>query len=167
MPDMIRDWRQDPSAEDCAVLCIWGNTLRKLTIKLPAVRVQLVYKTFWGERSGEKEMSAACVCVCVWGGGGGKGGVKKGMSAVCAGGGKQAESPVRGKFTFVWRGVQVEERRGQCCRGHSHRRESRMCFLCQRKKRTEHWPRKRSRGWRRWVRHMQLWKWLKENRFSW
>lgn len=33
---------------------------------------------------------------------------EKGMWAICARG-KQAESPVRGKFTFVWRGAEVEE----------------------------------------------------------
>lgn len=35
--------------------------------------------------------------------------------------GKQAESPVRGKFTLVWWGAEVEEKRLRCCRGHSVR----------------------------------------------
>lgn len=39
------------ATEDCMLLCVQGSELRKLTIKLPVVRVQLVYKTF-GEREG-------------------------------------------------------------------------------------------------------------------
>lgn len=42
------------------------------------------------------------------------------MRAICARG-KQAESPVRGKFTLVWWGPEVEERRDRCCPGQSHR----------------------------------------------
>lgn len=42
------------------------------------------------------------------------------MRAICAKG-KQAESPVRGKFTPVWWGAEVEERQELCCRGHSLR----------------------------------------------
>lgn len=40
------------------------------------------------------------------------------MRAICARG-KQAESPVRGKFTRVWQGAEVEERQDRCCRGQS------------------------------------------------
>lgn len=36
--------------------------------------------------------------------------------------GKQAESPVRGKFTLVWWGEVVEESRDQCGRSQSDRR---------------------------------------------
>lgn len=42
------------------------------------------------------------------------------MRVICARG-KQAESPVRGKFTLVWWGAEIEERRDWCCRGQSHR----------------------------------------------
>lgn len=35
--------------------------------------------------------------------------------------GKQAESPVRGKFTLVWWEAGVEERKIRCCRGYSQR----------------------------------------------
>lgn len=53
-------------------------------------------------------------------GGGKEGRRERGMKAICARG-KQAESPVRGKFTLVWWGTEVEERQDQCCRGHSPR----------------------------------------------
>lgn len=43
------------TAEDCTALCVQGNKLRKLTIKLPAVRVQLVYKTFTQREGGGQE----------------------------------------------------------------------------------------------------------------
>lgn len=57
------------------------------------------------------------------GGKGGEGGGKegrreRGVRAICARG-KQAESPVRGKFTLVWWGAGVEERQDWCYRGHS------------------------------------------------
>lgn len=42
------------------------------------------------------------------------------MRAICARG-KQAESPVRGKFILVWWGAEVEKRQDRCCRGQSHR----------------------------------------------
>lgn len=45
---------------------------------------------------------------------------ERGMRAICVRG-KQAESPVRGKFTLVWWGAEVEERRDRCCRGQSYR----------------------------------------------
>lgn len=74
------------------------------------------------------------------------------MRAICARG-KQAESPDRGKFTHVWWGEEVEEKRDRCCRGQSHRtgaavpeRESRVCFWCLGEKKKEHWQRERSRG---------------------
>lgn len=38
--------------------------------------------------------------------------------------GKQAESPVRGKFTPVWWEAEVKERRDRCCRGQSTRTEA-------------------------------------------
>lgn len=159
MLDIVRNCSEDLPVEHCALLCVWGNALRKLTIKLPAVRVQLVYKTFE-----EREVG-------VWGGE--KGGRReKGMRTIYARG-KQAESPVRGKFT-VWFGAELEERRGSCSRGQSvgtgpaapHR--SHMCclYLNGKKKPPRAWK-GRSVGWRRWVRPMPLWKLLKENRFSW
>lgn len=150
------------SEEDCTVLCVWGSKLRKLTIKLPAVRVQLVYKTF-GERGSWRRR-----------GGGKEGRRERGMKAICARG-KQAESPVRGKFTLVWCGGEVEERRDQSCWGQSPRTgaavpERAVCAAgaWENKKKTEHWPSEgRSKGWRRWVKRMPLWKLLKENRYSW
>ena len=42
------------------------------------------------------------------------------MRAICVRG-KQAESPVRGKFTLVWWREEVEERQDRCCRGQSPR----------------------------------------------
>lgn len=42
------------------------------------------------------------------------------MRAICARG-KQAESPVRGKFTLVWWRAEVEERQERRRRGHSLR----------------------------------------------
>lgn len=42
------------------------------------------------------------------------------MRAICTRG-KQAESPVRGKFTPVWWGAEVEERQDRCRRGQSPR----------------------------------------------
>lgn len=108
MLDLVRNCREDKSDEDHTVLCVLGDKLRKLTIKLPAVRVQLVYKTFgergrWRRRGGVKERRR-----------------ERGMRAICARG-KQAESPVRGKFTLVWWGAEVEERQDRCCRGQSPR----------------------------------------------
>lgn len=43
---------------------------------------------------------------------------ERGARAICVRG-KQAESPVRGKFTPVWLGAEVEERKERSCRGHS------------------------------------------------
>lgn len=50
--------------------------------------------------------------------GGKEGRRERGMSVICVRG-KRAESPVRGKFTLVWWGAEVEERQSWCSGGQS------------------------------------------------
>lgn len=55
MLDIVRNSMEDMPDEDCAALCVRGSKLRKLTIKPPPVRVQLVYKTFREREVEEKK----------------------------------------------------------------------------------------------------------------